>query len=143
VKVNGRPLDATAAPGSYLTLARTWKSGDRIEIELPLHLSVESMPDDRTLQAFLYGPLVLAGDLGADGLTEDLMAGPRVNGPPLRRAPALTIPAFHAPSADPGTWIRPGDQPLTFHTTAQAKDVPLVPLNSLFGRRYSVYWQVS
>jgi DUF1680 family protein len=143
VKLNGRPLDATAAPGSYLTLERTWKSGDRIEMELPMQLSVESMPDDRTMQAFLYGPLVLAGDLGADGLTEDLTVGPRVSGPPLRRAPALSIPALHAPSADPGSWIKPGDRPLTFHTTAQAKDVTLTPLNSLFGRRYSVYWQVS
>jgi DUF1680 family protein len=142
VKVNGKALDATAAPGGYLTLARTWKSGDRIEMELPMHLKVESMPDDRRMQAFLYGPLVLAGDLGADGLTEDLMVGPRVNGPPLRRAPRLTIPSFHAASTDPSAWIKPSDKPLTFRTTGQAADVTLVPLNSLFGRRYSVYWQV-
>ena len=142
VKVNGKALDATAPPGGYLTLARTWKTGDRIEMELPMHLKVEFMPDDRTMQAFLYGPLVLAGDLGADGLTEDLMVGPRVNGPPLRRAPALTIPSFHAASTHPGAWIKPSDKPLTFRTTGQAADVTLVPLNSLFGRRYSVYWQV-
>ena len=35
------------------------------------------------------------------------------------------------------------DAPLTFRTTAQSRDVTLVPLNSLFGKRYSVYWQVS
>ena len=143
VKINGKALDATAAPGSYLTLARTWKSGDRIEMELPMHLLVESMPDDRTMQAFLYGPLVLAGDLGAYGLTQDLTVGPRVNGPPLRRAPALTIPALRASSPDPSAWIKPADKPLTFRTAGQATDVTLVPLNSVFGRRYSVYWQVS
>src|SRR4051794_14351997 len=27
VKLNGKPLDASAAPGSYLTVNRTWKSG--------------------------------------------------------------------------------------------------------------------
>jgi DUF1680 family protein len=143
VKINGQALGATAAPGSYLTLARTWKSGDRIEMELPMHLSVEPMPDDRTMQAFLYGPLVLAGDLGADGLTEDMMAGPRVSGPPLRRAPAIPIPAFQAGPADPHALIKPGDKPLTFHTAGQSTNVTLAPLNSLFGRRYSVYWQVS
>ena len=143
VKLNGKALEATAAPGSYLTLARTWNSGDRIEIELPMHLAVEAMPDDRTMQAFLFGPLVLAGDLGSDGLTEDLMVGPRVNGPPLRRAPALTIPTFRAPSRDPSAWIKPADSPLAFRTTGQSAEVNLVPLNSLFGRRYSIYWQVS
>jgi len=143
VKLNGKPLDATAAPGSYLTLSRTWKNGDSIEMGLPMHLSVEAMPDDRTVQAFLYGPLVLAGDLGVEGLTAELMSGPAVNGPPLRRAPAISIPTFRAAGADPGAWIRPADKPLTFRTAGQATDVALLPLNSIFGRRYSIYWQVS
>jgi len=55
VKVNGRALEASASPGSYLTLSRTWKTGDRVEMELPMHLSVEAMPDDPKTQAFLYG----------------------------------------------------------------------------------------
>jgi DUF1680 family protein len=29
VKVNGRALEASAAPGSYLTLNRAWKAGDK------------------------------------------------------------------------------------------------------------------
>ncbi len=69
VRVNGKGLDASAAPGSYLTLARAWKAGDRVEMELPMHLRMESMPDEPGTQAYLYGPLVLAGDLGNDGLT--------------------------------------------------------------------------
>jgi hypothetical protein len=106
-----------------------------------MHLKVESMPDDRTMQAFLYGPLVLAGDLGSDGLTDDLISGPRVSGPPLRRAPAIHIPSFRASSPDPSAWIKQSGA-LAFGTVGQATDVTLVPLNSLFGRRYSVYWQV-
>ena len=53
VKVNGRALEASASPGSYLALRRTWKTGDRGEMELPMHLSVEPMPDDPKVQAFL------------------------------------------------------------------------------------------
>ena len=34
-------------------------------------------------------------------------------------------------------------KPLTFRTTGQKRDVDLVPLNSLFDRRYSVYWRIS
>ena len=38
----------------------------------------EAMPDDPKMQAFLYGPLVLAGDLGAEGLTEAHIIGPNL-----------------------------------------------------------------
>jgi len=139
VKINGKPVDALASPGSYLTLARTWKTGDRIDMTMPMRLHVESMPDDPKQQAFLYGPLVLAGDLGNDGLTEQLTTGSNV--PQLRRAPQIEIPTFRA-SGDPSSWIKPGDKPLAFRTTGQAKDVALAPIYSIFGRRYSVYWQV-
>ncbi len=56
VKINGKTLEATGAPGSYLTLNRNWKTGDRIEMTMPMRLRVEKMPDDRQQQAFLYGP---------------------------------------------------------------------------------------
>jgi hypothetical protein len=140
VKINGKPVDGMASPGSYLTLSRAWKSGDRIEMSLPMQLRMESMPDDRTQQAFLYGPLVLAGDLGSEGITPDMIVGP--NSPQIRRAPQIDIPRFHA-SGDPSSWIKRGDEPLAFRTTGQSKDVSFQPINSIFGRRYNVYWQVS
>ena len=139
-------------------LAGMWKPGDRIEIRLPMHLHMEAMPDDPGLQAFLYGPLVLAGDLGADGLTEAHIIGPnlRVGFPdveqfgspldPVNRVPSvpdIDIPSFRAAAVDLAQWIKPEDKPLTFRTTGQRKDVTLVPLNSLFDRRYSVYWRVT
>jgi uncharacterized protein len=156
VKLNGRALEATAEPGSYLTLDRTWKTGDRIELEMPMHLSVESMPDDPKIQAFLYGPLVLAGDLGNEGLNERLIIGPsapamyrqpRPDAPPQAAnrpmAPQLEIPTFRAAGPDPSSWIKAADKPLTFRTTGQKRDVTLVPINKFFDRRYSVYWEVS
>jgi len=155
VRLNGKPLEASASPGSYLTLNRTWKTGDRIEMDLPMHLTVEKMPDDPKVQAFLYGPIVLAGDLGSEGLTERWITGP--NAPAIRRPnsnfqprpdapqrpPAIEIPAFHAASEDPSTWIKPANAPLTFQTTGQTKDVTLAPINSIFDKRYNVYWEVS
>jgi hypothetical protein len=48
-----------------------------------------------------------------------------------------------AAAADPAAWIKPTGQPLTFRTTGQAKDVTLAPINSIFDKRYVVYWQVS
>jgi hypothetical protein len=37
----------------------------------------------------------------------------------------------------------PSGKPLEFRTTGQSKDVTLAPINSVFDKRYSVYWQVS
>jgi DUF1680 family protein len=139
VRVNGKPLDASAGPGSYLAISRTWKSGDRVELDLPMRLRVEAMPDDPHLQAVLYGPLVLAGDLGSAGLTKELVVGPE--GPQVGRHPT-GVPSFRAASDDLSSWIKPGDKPLTFRTTNQAQDVTLEPLNRIFDKRYSVYWQV-
>ena len=50
-----RALEASASAGSYLALTRTWKTGDRIEMTMPMRLRVEAMPDDPKQQAFLYG----------------------------------------------------------------------------------------
>ncbi len=36
VLVNGREVEAEAAPGSYFELRRVWRSGDRVEIRLPM-----------------------------------------------------------------------------------------------------------
>jgi hypothetical protein len=97
---------------------------------------------------------VLAGDLGSEGLTERNIVGPnapriprpgftpqpRPNAPPP--VPAIEIPSFTA-KGDPASWIKPGEGALKFRTTGQPKDVSLVALNSIFDKRYSVYWQVS
>jgi uncharacterized protein len=157
VKLNGKVLDASASPGSYLAITREWKTGDKIEMQLPMHLHAESMPDDPGIQAYMYGPLVLAGDLGGEGLTESNIIGPNLrvgmpsveqSGSPLSAinsiapVPPVQIPTFKA-AAELDAWIKPADKPLTFRTTGQKQDVTLVPLNGLFDRRYSVYWQVS
>jgi hypothetical protein len=55
----------------------------------------------------------------------------------------VEIPTFKAAGPDPSSWIKPTDTPGVFKTVGQAKDVTLVPLNTLFDKRYSVYWQVS
>jgi len=44
VKLNGKALDASAAPGSYLALNRTWKAGDKIEMELPCTCARKACP---------------------------------------------------------------------------------------------------
>jgi DUF1680 family protein len=128
VKLNGKPIDASASPGSYLTLTRIWKTGDRVEMDLPMTLRVEPMPDDPKTQAVLYGPIVLAADLGKQGLAPELIVGQEA--PQMRKAGSLSIPALDASS------IKPGDHPLSFQMNGTA----LMPLNRILDRRYTVYF---
>ena len=64
VTINGKPLEAFGQPGSYLSITRQWHDGDKVEVGLPMALWTSPLPGDPTLAAPMYGPLVLAADLG-------------------------------------------------------------------------------
>src|SRR5262249_37921334 len=73
VKLNGREIESFAEPSNYLVLNRTWQDGDKVEVRMPMNLSVQAMPDNDNIQAVMYGPLVLAGRLGTEGLTKEVL----------------------------------------------------------------------
>ena len=140
VTLNGKPLDVVGTPGSYLTLTRAWKAGDRVELAMPMRIAAEPLADDPTQQAFLYGPLVLAGQFPKQNLAEYLEHN---QGPEMAEAPPVAVPSLAAKGADPGDWIKPvAGQPLTFRTTGQAQDVTFKPLNQSW-QRFAVYWTVA
>ena len=142
--LNGKPLEGFAAPGGYYVLDRTWKDGDRLALRFPMSLHPHPMPDDPSLVAVMYGPLVLAGRLGTEGLTPaTLRAEPtRPREVPRYSLDAVPAPSFTGSAADPAGWIEPGGKPLEFRTAGQARDVELVPFYRLFDERYAVYWKV-
>jgi DUF1680 family protein len=63
---NGKQLAIAGADG-YATLNRRLRKGDRIELTLPMSLYQEATPDNASVHAYLFGPMVLAADLGRDG----------------------------------------------------------------------------
>ena len=146
-RLNGKALQAFAGPGSYLVLDRTWRDDDRVDIRLPMQLHAHPMPDDSSVQAVMYGPLVLVGRMGTQGIT----AGNRRAEPTKPR----TVPEFRNPAPPPTpeiaaasdevtSWVAavPG-KPLEFQTKGQEMSMTLVPLYRLFDERYVVYWNVS
>ncbi|HKX28889.1 MAG TPA: glycoside hydrolase family 127 protein, partial [Blastocatellia bacterium] len=66
VKINDQAVKDLSAPGSYLQLKRKWKSGDSVTVKLPKTLRLEPSPDNPRVAALMWGPLVLAGDLGPE-----------------------------------------------------------------------------
>ncbi len=138
VRVNGKPQHVSAAPGSYLRLQRRWHSGDRVEFELPMSLHIAPIPDDHSLQAMMYGPLVLAGDLGGDDLSDEL-----INGDLAPSGTPAALPPIAAHANNPAGWVEavPGRK-LAFHTAGQCDPVSLVPFYQIADHKYVVYWKV-
>jgi hypothetical protein len=144
VTVNGRNEKVSATPGSYVTVERVWKKGDVLQVRLPMSLRQEAMPDDAKTVALLYGPLVLAGDLGREGLSESVRYGS--SAPPMRRVTPIEAPALVV--ADPqkllaGVRPVPGT-PIGFRTEGigRPRDLALIPFYRASDQRYTVYWTV-
>jgi len=144
VKINGRPLDAMADPGSYLAIRKTWTDGDTISISLPMELHQEPLPGDDSISAALYGPLVLAADLGAgpaDGPMKILHGG----GTEPKDPPAADPLPKAAAVADSDTkkWVQVDSaSDLRFTAAGESSKYQVMPLYQIADQKYSVYWQM-
>jgi hypothetical protein len=135
----GAPGMEARQASSYVELKRSWKSGDTIELTLPKSLGLEPTPDDPTVAAIMWGPLVLAGDHGPR-LSE------RRNAPPPPPVPVLVtedrpVDAWVAAGAREGDFTAKGVARLVGETGA-AGDVALAPFHRTERRNYSVYFDV-
>ena len=142
VTVNDALQTLSSTPGSYVTVRRTWQRGDRVEVRLPMAVRTESLPHADHWLAFLYGPIVLAGDLGTEGL-ETLDLYTRSQGE-LAATPTPEVPVLVGDGSQVLSHVQPVDgQPLTFQTAGLGRpaDVVLQPLYRLHHRRYAVYWE--
>ncbi|HQC42230.1 MAG TPA: glycoside hydrolase family 127 protein [Verrucomicrobiota bacterium] len=134
VKVNGVVAKASWQPASFIKLDRQWKDGDVIEIEIPMKLRKESMPDNPNRIAVFYGPILLAAQLGEVEDPSQIQEG--------------FVPILRMNEKVPlCKWIKPiQDRSLTFRTegVGYPRDVELVPFFRLHGseKYYTVYLDV-
>jgi DUF1680 family protein len=60
LSVNGTRVSDPAQPGTFAAIRRTWQDGDRVELELPMPLRLETIDANHPkLVALMQGPLVL------------------------------------------------------------------------------------
>jgi uncharacterized protein len=62
VKINGRDQAVQAKPGTYLTLSRTWRANDTVDIRIPFGFSLEPVVDQPNVASIFYGPVLLAAE---------------------------------------------------------------------------------
>ncbi len=152
ITINHQPQTFQAKPGSYVELRRTWKTGDVVEVDLPMHASVERLPEKEVADyaAILYGPIVLAAPVGTEdmkGLRADgdrsaqIPRGPFV---PQAELPVIVTGADALPQA-----LQPvAGEPLTFTLGSvlypqKWSGLKLVPFFRLQDTRYMVYWNLT
>ncbi|MCW2368432.1 glycoside hydrolase family 127 protein [Sphingobium sp. B11D3D] len=141
VSLNGAPLAQSTKPGSYLELDRSWRDGDILTLQLDMQVRVEASPAAPGIVAFTYGPVVLAGALGTEGLApgSDVVVNERLYGqyndtpfsPPQLAGDAETIAGQ----------LRPGTAPLEFMIPdREGRPVRLIPYYQIRHERYATYW---
>lgn len=136
VKVNGQAQKNLPKPDSYIEITRTWKSGDAVELVLPKTLRKEPLPDNPERFALMWGPLVLAGDLGAETFKERDGEGWKVT---------ANAPVLVAANQSVENWLKPvTGKPGSFLTSGVGltTDITFVPFYQLPRRKYAIYWDM-
>ncbi|HLX71170.1 MAG TPA: DUF6805 domain-containing protein, partial [Verrucomicrobiae bacterium] len=142
LSVNGVAQTVTNSPGSYVSLARNWQSNDQVQIRLPMTLRTETLQDTSNSVALFYGPILLAGALGTNGMPASDFAAGQLD---LLGVADPLVPLMVGDTNSLLTNLVPvSGQPLTFKTqgAGQPRDVTLIPFYQLQHQRYSVYWNV-
>jgi DUF1680 family protein len=138
VTVNGRAHITSRKPGTYIEIDREWRDGDVVHVRAPMRLHLEPLPGTTDIVAVMYGPIVLAGRFGTDGLAPgaDLIVNERTSGEMLDIQMAM-------PELSLERVKRRGSGALSFSVRAQKpnREIDLVPYYSIAHERYSLYWK--
>ena len=139
--VNGHHWIESTTPGCYIDIDRTWHDRDIIEVRLPMQLRQEELPNAPGLVAVMYGPIVLAGRLGTEGISQgaDMIVNERTSGD------MLNIPMALPQLPENAQIKRASMRNLSFSIRALRPDreIELVPWHRISHERYTLYWSVN
>ncbi len=146
--INGKTVKIENQPSSYITINRKWRDGDKIKIQLPMHIYSEKLPDDSPWVSFEYGPIVLGAVTDSTGLkglfADDSRMGHVASGPlyPTNEAPLVML---NNDSFEDDVKLT-DKKSLTFEAPSlfypeKFKHLKLVPFYTIHGKRYSVYFR--
>jgi hypothetical protein len=115
IRLNGADVQPPARGGSWFSLSRQWQQGDTLDVSLPMKITLNPTPDDPSVQAVTYGPVVLAGGYG----DRAQMTMPRLDTTSIRQTAA---------------------KPMAFTAKADGQAVTLTPISRTHHQHYTVYW---
>jgi len=147
VKINGTAISFSNLPSSYIAINRLWKKGDVVTITLPMHNSIEQMPNVPNYIALLHGPVLLGAKTGTEDLkglvADDGRWGQIAGGKklPLDEAPIIIEDDINVLTAK----LKPiTGHPLTYTARGikmiNPADVVFEPFYKIHDARYMMYW---
>jgi hypothetical protein len=118
------------ARSGFVTVERTWRTGDVLAVELPMALHTEAFRDDPNKVALLYGPIVLCAETTA-GNDNAFVVGTALDAAASLKAVAGRPLEFTGPGA-------------VFRQRLDGQAAPVVfrPFFREADRPYAVYWDV-
>ena len=146
ISVNGKAITYSALPSSYICIDRKWKKGDVVEVKLPMHNTIERLPNVPDYIAFMHGPILLGAKSGAEDLkgliADDGRWGQYPGGKllPVDQAPILIEDDIQNIA---GKLVPVKGEPLNFALKVKMEnpiDVKLEPFANIHDSRYMIYW---
>jgi DUF1680 family protein len=129
LKVNGDKVMNSSTPSSYVTISRTWRTGDTVEIAMPFALRTEGFRDNPKRLAFMHGPVVLSAEANV------------VKPVPAVVAEESQLPAALKPVAGKPSTFTGSPEIFRFVGPDSSPQVTLEPFYKMHGgRHYVVYW---
>ena len=146
IVVNGKDFACSELPSSYVCINRKWKKGDVVQITLPMHNTIEHLPNVPEYIAFMHGPILLGAKTGTEDLkgliADDGRWGQSSSGEflPVDKAPILIDDDIQ----NIGNKLIPvKDKPLNFTLNvkmANPAELTLEPFSKIHDARYMMYW---
>lgn len=127
IRVNGEALPAETNADGYIPVRRVWKSGDALEVELPMNVRTEGFQDNPRRLALMFGPLVLSAEV--DTSREH----------PVILADIPDIPAALTPEAGDSVAFH-GESIFRAVDGTDAREMKFIPFFRMHDRPYIVYW---
>lgn len=146
IQVNGKDVAYSSQPSSYIGIDRKWKKGDVVQITLPMHNTIEHLPNVPEYIAFMHGPILLAAKTGTEDLkgliADDGRWGQLASGEylPVDKAPILIEDDIQSI----GNKLVPvTGKPLNFRLNVKMvnqAELALEPFYKIHDARYMMYW---
>lgn len=146
----GLTINGTTSPvvikDNYVTINRKWEKKETIRLELPMHLRAITTPDGAQEYSFLYGPIVLAAQIGTQNQTglfaDDSRGGHIASGLlyPVNQMPVIIgnketiLEHLTKVKSEPLTFIARNIHPSLY------ENLKLVPFFRLHECRYTIYF---
>jgi DUF1680 family protein len=147
ILVNGKPITYKTALSSYVAVNRKWKAGDEVQVLLPMHNTIEQLPNVPEYIAIMHGPVLLGARTGTEDLkglvADDSRFGQIPSGKklPVEQAPVI-IEDDRSKIANGLIAVK--DKPLTFTAPAlnimNSEKVEFEPFFRIHDARYMMYW---